>query len=379
MRTPPTLRRRSLLAAAASIPLAGWAAPAKVPAWKLAQTTTLSGPLGDLGQSLVQGAKAYFDEVNAKGGVHGKPIQLATLDDAYDVKLAVENVDTLFDESDVLALFNCFGTPLVTAMMPKVADIGIPFFAPYTGALAARPKLRNVFNIRASYPEEAERLVQHLSTLDIKRIAIAYQNNAFGKEVFDGAAQAAQKHKLPAPVSATVENDGSDAAKAAAKIADANPQAVIVGLAGKPTVDFVKSIRAKQRGVALYALSVMGTAATLKALGDDAARMSISQVVPMPGSPTALISRDFRAAWAASGTKLEPSHVALEGYINARVFVEALRRAGPKANRAALIDALWNLKNYDLGGFEIGFTEPGQNASKFVELTMVGAGGRLVR
>ncbi|MBC5764078.1 ABC transporter substrate-binding protein [Ramlibacter albus] len=379
MRTPSVLRRRTLLAAAAFVPVAGWAAPAKIPAWKLAQTTTLSGPLGDLGQALVQGAKVYFDEVNAKGGIHGKPIQLSTLDDAYDVKQALENVDTLFDENDVLALFNCFGTPLVTAMMPKVADTGIPFFAPYTGALAARPKMRNVFNIRASYPEEAERLVQHLSTLDIKRIAIAYQNNAFGKEVFNGTVQAAQKHKLPAPVSATVENDGSDAGKAAAKLADSNPQAVIVGLAGKPTVDFVKAIRAKQRGLALYALSVMGAAATLKAIGDDAARMNISQVVPLPSSPTAIVAREFRAAWSASGTKLEPSHVALEGYINARVFVEALRRSGPKTTRATLIDALWNLKQYDLGGFEIGFTEPGQNASKFVELTMVGPGGKLVR
>jgi branched-chain amino acid transport system substrate-binding protein len=379
MAFPAELRRRTVLAALAAAPLTPLAAPAKNAPWKLAQSTTLSGPLGDLGQAIQQGARAYFDELNAKGGVHGRPVQLTSLDDVYDVKKALANVEGFLEDPDTFALFNCFGTPLVSAMLPKVIESGVPFFAPYTGALAARPKARNVFNIRASYPEEAEQLVQHLATVGIKRIGVAYQNNAFGKEVFDGAVLAAQKHKLAPPPNATVENDGSDAGKAAAKLIEADPEAVIVGLAGKPTVDFVKAIRAKRRGLALYALSVLGAAATLKALGDDGIGMAISQVVPLPTSPTMGVVRDFRAAWNASGTKLEPSHVALEGYINARVFVEGLRRAGPNATRASLVDALWALKRHDLGGFEVGFSEPGRNASRFVELTMVAAGGKLVR
>lgn len=374
-------RRTALagLAALATTSLATQAAPAKGP-WKLGQSTALTGPLGDLGQAMHVGAKACFAEVNAKGGVHGRQIQLTTLDDGYDAKRAVANVEGLMEDADTFALFNCMGTPSIAAMLPKVIESGMPFFAPFTGALLARPKgVRNVFNIRASYPDEAEQLVQHLATIGIKKIAVAHQNNAFGKEVLDGAQVAMQRHKLTNAPTATVENDGSDAAKAAATLIEAQPEAVIVGLAGKPTLDFVKAIRAKRRGLALYALSVMGTPATLKALGDDAVGIAISQVVPSPLATVVPVVRDFRAAWKASGTTLEPSHLALEGYINARVFVEALKKAGPNATRASFIDSTWGIRRQDLGGFEVSFTEPGRNASRFVELTMVGRDGRLVR
>jgi ABC-type branched-subunit amino acid transport system substrate-binding protein len=374
--------RRTALARFASLaatPLAARAAPAKGP-WKLGQSTALSGPLGDLGQAMHQGAKACFDEINARGGVHGRAIQLTTVDDGYDAKRAVANVDGLMEDADTFALFNCMGTPSIAAMLPKVIESGVPFFAPFTGALLARPKgVRNVFNIRASYPDEAEQLVQHLATVGIKRIAVAYQNNAFGKEVLEGAQVAMQRHKLTDAPTATVENDGSDAAKAAATLIDAQPEAVIVGLAGKPTLDFVKALRARRRGLALYALSVMGTPATLKALGADAVGLAISQVVPSPLATVVPVVRDFRAAWKASGTALEPSHLALEGYINARVFVEALKKAGPNATRAGFIDSTWAMKRQDLGGFEVGFSEPGRNASRFVELTMAARDGRLVR
>jgi branched-chain amino acid transport system substrate-binding protein len=374
--------RRTALARFASLaatPLAARAAPAKGP-WKLGQSTALSGPLGDLGQAMHQGAKACFDEINARGGVHGRAIQLTTVDDGYDAKRAVANVDGLMEDADTFALFNCMGTPSIAAMLPKVIESGVPFFAPFTGALLARPKgVRNVFNIRASYPDEAEQLVQHLATVGIKRIAVAYQNNAFGKEVLEGAQVAMQRHKLTDAPTATVENDGSDAAKAAARLVEAQPEAVIVGLAGKPTLDFVKALRARRRGLALYALSVMGTPATLKALGADAVGIAISQVVPSPLATVVPVVRDFRAAWKASGTALEPSHLALEGYINARVFVEALKKAGPNATRAGFIDSTWAMKRQDLGGFEVGFSEPGRNASRFVELTMVARDGRLVR
>jgi branched-chain amino acid transport system substrate-binding protein len=221
--------------------------------------------------------------------------------------------------------------------------------------------------------------VQHLATIGIKRIGIAYQNNAFGKEVYEGARVAMEKHKLSGGAAVTVENNGSDAPQAAAKLAAAEPEAVLVGLAGKPTLDFVKAIRSQRRGLPLYALSVMGAAATLRALGDDAVGIAISQVVPSPANAVVPVVREFQQAWKAAGVELEPSHLALEGYINARVFCEALRAAGRNAGRAGFIEATWNLKRHDLGGFEVSFREPGRNASRFVELTMVGRDGRFIR
>jgi ABC-type branched-subunit amino acid transport system substrate-binding protein len=381
LHSTPALRRRTFVRS-----LATWPLLAQLPVLaqdttplKICQSIALTGPLGDLGQAMHQGARACFAAVNAGGGVNGRKVDLVVQDDGYDVKRAVANVDAFMADKASFALFNCMGTPMIEAMLPKVIDSGIPFFAPFSGALLARPKVRNVMNIRASYPDEAEQLVQHLATIGIKRIAIAYQNNAFGKEVYEGARLALDKHKISGATAVTVENNGSDAATAAATLAAANPEAVLVGLAGKPTIDFVKAIRQQRRGLPLYALSIMGSAATLKALGDDATGIAVSQVVPSPGNSVVPVVREFQQAWKAAGVTLEPSHLALEGYINARVFIEALRRAGRNPTRASFIDATWNLKRHDLGGFEASFSEPGKNASRFVELTMVGRDGRFIR
>lgn len=378
----PALSRRHLLAgtAAAALPWLGLGhALAQDSTIVLGQSTDLSGPLADLGQAMHQGAQLAFNAANARGGIHGRSITLHTLDDAYDVKKAEANAKQLLADSSTFALFNCMGTPHVEAMLPLVKESGIPFFAPFTGAQSARVPARNVFNIRAGYADEAEKQIQHLVTVGIKRIAIAYQANSFGKEVYNNVQRAMAKLQLPEGVSAAVANDGSDAKAAAQKIAQAEPEAVILGLAGKPTLEFVKAFRALRRGTALYALSVLGTPTALAALGPDAAGLNISQVVPMPNSPTVGISREFLQAWKASGAKTEPSHLALEGYINARVFCETLQRAGKNLTRASFIDALWTYKKFDLGGFEINATEPGHNASRFVELTLVGRDGKFMR
>ena len=378
----PALRRRTLLAGAIALPLAHWSrsTTAQEGPIRIGQSTALTGPLGDLGSAMHQGAKAAFAGINAKGGVHGRSIELTTLDDAYEVPKALANVDRFLADPGNFAHFNCMGTPMIDAMLPKVVQSGVPFFAPFTGAQLSRTKdARSVFNIRASYADEAEKLVQHLSTIGIQRIGIVYQNNSFGKEVFSAAEQSIGKLKLPAAVTVTVENNASDAGAAAAKLAGADLEAIVIGLAGKPTLEFVKAFRALKRGVTLYALSVMGTPATVKALGADATGMAISQVVPLPSNVVMPVVRDFQAAWKASGATAEPSHLALEGYLNARVFAEALQRAGRNPTRAAFIDATWALKKWDLGGFEINASTPERNASRFVELTLIGRDGRFLR
>jgi branched-chain amino acid transport system substrate-binding protein len=378
-----TISRRRALASLActslAAPWAAWAAEEAQGPVKISQSIALSGPLGDLGQAMHQGAQVCFAAVNAQGGVNGRKIVLETLDDGYDVKRAVANVGTFLGNKDTFALFNCMGTPMIEAMLPQVVESGVPFFAPFTGAKLARPKgVRNILNIRASYSDEAEQMVQHLTTIGIKRIGIAYQNNAFGKEVFDSVHAAMQKQQLNPLGTVTVESNGSDAATASSKLVQVEPETVIVVLAGKPALDFIKAFRAQRRGVPLYAFSVMGAAATLRAIGDDAVGVAVTQVVPSPGSPAVAVVRDFHAAWKAAEAKLEPSHLALEGYINARVFVEALKKTGRNLTRERFIDSTWALKRTDLGGFDVAFSEPGKGASRFVELTMLGRGGRFV-
>lgn len=378
----PRLSRRTLLAGTAAVALP-WlqAGPANAQESQivLGQSTDLTGPLGELGSAMHQGAQAAFAAVNARGGIQGRSIVLNTLDDQYDVQKGLANVKQLMADPNTFALFNCMGTANVEAMLPMVLESGIPFFAPFTGAQLSRVPQRNVFNIRASYAEEAEKLVQHLNTLGIKRIAIAYQANSFGKEVFNATQRSMAKLGLPDGPSATVENNASDAAAAAAKIAQAQPEAVLIGLAGKPAMEFVKSFRALRRGTSLYGLSVLGTSANIAALGADGVGMALTQVMPLPTNPVVPVSREFMQAWKAIGAKAEPSHLALEGYINARVFCEALQRAGKNPTRASFIDATWSLRKLDLGGFEVHATEPGRNASRFVELTLVGRDGKYVR
>lgn len=347
---------------------------------KIGQSIAMSGPLADLGLAMHQGAKACFDALNAKGGVNGQAIELQARDDAYDVAKAVSNVKAFLADDSVFCLFNCMGTPMVAASLPLANEAGVPYFAPFTGALLARPKdVRNVFNIRASYPEEAEELVKHLVTIGLRKIAVVQQNNAFGKEIFDGAEKALGERSLSSVVSAKVENDASDVQAAIDTIAKAAPEAVIIGLAGKPAMEFIKGMRRVRRGLPLYTTSVMGAASSVKALGEDAVGLTVSQVVPLPGNTVKPVVRDFQRDWKASGTSLEPSHLALEGYINARVFAEALRKSGRSPARSAFLDAAWGLRGVDMGGFRIDARGPGTNASRFIELTMISRGGQFIR
>lgn len=382
--TPPPqgLSRRQLLAVvgtgALGLPMAARAQEGST--IKLCQSTTLTGPLGELGQAIHQGAKIGFATINARGGIGGRTIELETRDDGYDVKRALANVTDFLADRQTFALFNCFGTPLVEAMLPQVIAVGVPFFAPLTGSEFPQARTaRNFFTVRAGYNDEAAKTIQHLATLGIRRIGIAYQNNPFGEQVIAAAQAAMTQYGVTATATVAVEPSGADAASAAAKLVDSQPTAVLVGLAGQSAVDFIKALRAKRRGLPLSALSVMSTPAMLKAIGSDAAGLSFSQVVPPVNNRTVPVVRDFLQAWKEGGATVEPSNLALEGYINARVFAEVLNRAGRNPTRGAFIDAAWKMRHYDLGGFEVGFTQPGRNASSFVELVMIGKEGRIVR
>lgn len=385
-----SLRRRSVLASAlTALPWWGLAgaqtqekAPGNAPesSIKIYQSTALTGPLGDLGSAMHQGAMAAFARVNGRGGVHGRSIELRTLDDGYEVARAKANIEKMLLEPECFALFNCMGTAMIEAVLPQVQETGVPLFAPFTGAQLARVKgARNVFNIRASYADEADKIVRHLTTLGITRIALVYQNNTFGKDVQAGMQAAMAQLTITPVVTTTVKDDSSDAQAAAQKIADIPCEAVIVGLAGKPALNFVQAFRPLRRGVSVYGLSVIGTSANLKALGAEAAGLAITQVVPLPTNAVVPVVRDFQQDWKALGATAEPSHLALEGYINAQVFIEALQRAGKDPTRAAFIHATWGLKKLDLGGFQLSASSTERSASNFVELTLVGRDGRLIR
>lgn len=345
----------------------------------LGQTTALSGPLGDLGQDVLKGATVYFDALNAKGGVLGRKVVLVTKDDAYNVQKTQEFINAMVAEKATFALFGTFGTPNNEALIPVAQKAGLPVVMPFTGAPSVRaPGLSGVFNLRASYADEAEKLVQHVTTIGFKKIAIAYQNNTFGKEVLAAATASLEQRQLKPVAVAPVDNDASNAAAATATLMAAGPDAIILGLAGKPTIEVIKSVNKQNKGLQMYALSVLASAANLKALGPDGVGVAISQVVPFPSRGSLPIVREYQAAMTAAG-HTDFSHLSLEGYMNAKTLAEAMRRAGPKLTREGLVSALNGMKEYDVGGVVLNFGKGPQSASRLVELTVVGNRGNLVK
>ena len=345
----------------------------------LGQSTALSGPLGDLGQEVLKGSKAYFDALNARGGINGRKIVLISKDDAYDPKKTVENVEAFIAGGETFALFGTFGTPNNEALIPVALKAGMPVLMPYTGAPSIRkPELVGVFNLRASYADEAEKLIQHLTTIGFKKIGIAYQNNSFGKEVLTAATAALEQRQLKPVAAVSVENNASDAAAAATKLLAAQPDALVLGLAGKPTIEVIKNVNQSRKGLQMYALSVLATVGNLKALGNDGSGVAISQVVPFPSNTVMPLVRDYQQAMKAAGVN-EFSHLSLEGYLNARVVAEGIRRAGRNLSRESLITSLQSINRMDMGGMEIGFGKGASSASKFVELTVINSQGRLVK
>lgn len=345
----------------------------------LGQSTALSGPLGDLGQEVLKGAKVYFDALNARGGVNGRNIKLVSKDDAYDSKKTLENVQSFIAGDTTFALFGTFGTPNNEALIPVAQKAGLPVLMPYTGAPSIRSKTASgVFNLRASYTDEVGKLIEHLATLGTKKIAIAYQNNAFGKEVLAAAIDAMERRKLKPLLAVSVENDANDAPAAAEKLVATNPEAVLLALAGKPSIEAIKNIIQRRRGMQLYALSVLATPSNLRTMGADGAGVAISQVVPFPTNVNIALVNEYNLAMMAAG-HTELSHLSLEGFINAKVVTEGLRRAGRNLTRASLVSALEAMHGYNLGGMEVSFGQGAASGSRFVELTMVNAKGKLIK
>jgi len=345
----------------------------------IGQTTALTGPVADLGKDIVRGARVYFDALNASGGIHGRKIVLVSRDDGYNAAKAAEFVKGFVADKSTFAIFNPLGTPANMALLPLTQEAGMPVMAPYTGTLAVRsPDAVGVFNVRASYADEATKLVEHLTTIGLTKIAVAYQNNAFGKEALDATEAVLAKRNLKLAAAVSIENDASDAVAASEKMLASNPEAVLLGLAGKPTIAVIKYVAQHRRGLSMYALSVLASAANLKLLGPDGIGVTIAQVVPFPTSRTSPIAREYRQAMEKAG-HTDVSHVSLEGYINARIMAEGLRRAGRDLTRKGFVDAMHSMKRYDIGGFEVSFGKGGTSGSHLVDLTLIGSDGRLIR
>ncbi len=368
------LARRILLAAAlaAGMPLSS--AQAQI---TIGQTAGQTGAVAASVKEATQGARMYFDIVNASGGVNSQKINLVSLDDKFDPKLAVANAKALIDQG-VLALFLTRGTPHTQAIMPMLSERKVPLVAPSTGAMMLhKPVHPWLFNVRAAYQREAERAIEHLSLIGMDRVAIVQVDDTFGEDAVLGA-----MHGLAKVNKAAVAHEKYDRAKPdfepiIPRLLAKQPQAVLFIGSGTAVVQGMKAVRGAGSSAQLVTLSNNASAGFIKDLGDVAHGVIVSQVFPYERSIAKPIIKEALEAALKAGVELTPTVV--EGYISAKVLVEGLKRAGPKPTRDGLRKALEGMSRYDLGGIELGYGPTDHTGLDYVDLAIVDQTGKFRR
>ncbi|MEI8157614.1 MAG: ABC transporter substrate-binding protein [Burkholderiales bacterium] len=344
----------------------------------IGQFAAISGPAAQLGQRMQLGMQAYFTAVNAQGGVHGRSIKLLTRDDGYEPEKAVVAVKALINDDKVFALAGSVGTPTGLAALPILTEAQVPLIGMFTGAQALRePFNRQVFHVRASYFDETERIVQHLTTLGAKKIAVFYQNDAYGKAGLEGVVRALAKRQLKPVSTATVERNSVDVAQTLEALLKSEPEAIVQISAYKSCAALIKQARSKGYGGQFFNVSFVGSRALADELGDTGQGVVISQVVPFPYAQGSPIVREYQLRMTESGQK-DFDFSSLEGYLTAKVLVEGLRRAGKGLTREALINSLESMHDVNLGGFTINYSTKDHQASNFTDLTIIGRGGKFM-
>jgi ABC-type branched-subunit amino acid transport system substrate-binding protein len=345
----------------------------------LGQSAAFSGPAAQLGIQLNMGAKIFFNALNASGGVNGSTVELRTLDDGYEPDRCKANTEK-FIKDDVFALFGYVGTPTCQAALPQVVDSKIPFFGPFTGAEALRePFHKSVFHLRASYYDETALIVRQLTALGLKKIAVFYQNDAYGKAGLEGVTRALKAQDLAPVALGTVERNTVNVAQAVKDIAAKMPDAVVQIGAYKSCAAFIREARKAGYGGTFFNVSFVGTQALADELGKEARGIVVSQVMPFPFSTTTAISREYLEAVRKSGGEAQPNYSSMEGYLAAKVLTEGLKRAARNPSREQLISALETIHNGNFGGFSVEFGPKDHVASRFVDLSMLTEDGKVRR
>lgn len=341
------------------------------------QAAPLKGPAAALGQGMKAGIEAAFTEANKKGGVHGRKLKLISRDDGYEPDRSIEATKTLIEQDKVFALIGPVGTPTSAATQPIATAAGVPFIGPFTGAGFLRnPKLSNVINVRASYNEETEAWIDHLTKdLKIKDIAILYQEDGFGRVGLAGVKAAMKKRGLKLVAEGTYRRNTVAIKMAVLDIKSANPDAVVMVGAYKPCAAFIKLAHKLDFNPVFVNISFVGAAALAKELGPDGKGVVISQVVPFPWDASRKVVADYQAAIKAVDPAAKPAFVSLEGYLVGRLAVAGLERAGETPSREGFLKAIKEPGKFDFGGLTLNFGPQQNQGLHHVFMTVIQGDG----
>ena len=340
------------------------------------QSAVFSGPSQDLGREMRLGIKIAFHEANQAGGVHGRKLQLKTLDDSYETDYAFHVTKWLIERAQVFALIGAVGTPTSRVSSPLAHDAGVPFLAPFTGAEFLRdPALDNVVNLRASYYQETEEMIARLAEdLGVTRVGVFYQDDSFGTNGLEGVRRALERRGLEPVGSWRYQRNSGAVRQAAAGIVAANPEAVVMIGTQDPVATAIELAR-RDIDPVFMTVSFVGGAALAKALGEDGHGVYITQVVPFPRDAGIPVVARYQAALSAYDPQAEPGFVSLEGYLAGRLVIYGLETCGRELSRECFLDALHTSEAIDLVGFRLKYGPGDNQGSDEVFLTVIGEDG----
>ena len=340
------------------------------------QVAAFTGPAQDLGQGMRQGILAAFDEANRGGGIGGRTLELKTRDDGYEPEKTVAATKQILDDDKVFAVIGAVGTPTSKANEPLATEAKVPFIGPFTGAEFLRnPFNRYVINVRASYFEETEAWIEHLTKdLGITRIAILYQDDSFGLAGLEGVQRALAKRKMSLVASGSFKRNTTAVKSALLDIMKGNPEAVVTVGPYKPIAEFIKVAHQIKFNSVFVAISFVGSDLLAKELGNDGAGVIVSQVVPFPWDVSLPVVASYQKALVADDANAQPGFVSLEGYLTGRLTVEALKRIDGEPTREKLLDAIYGAP-FDLGGLTLSYGPERNQGSDQVFFTVLQADG----
>lgn len=344
---------------------------------RIGMVNAQTGPAADFGRGMRQAVEAVFAAANRAGGVHGRPIQLLVADDGYEPEQAVDQTVRLVMDEQVLALLGAVGTATSNAVLPLLAEFDIAFVGAMSGSNSLRsPVRRQVFNLRASYAQETEALVELLYRKEFRKIAVVHQNDSFGQSVLQGVSQAMTQRGLPAPAAAPFQRNTTAVRLALQRMATLQPEAIVFAGPYQPAAAFIRQARKQGITAQFAAVSFVGSESLLALLGSEGEGMLISQVVPSPADEGLEAAQTCRRE-LRQHAPVPLGHVEFEACLSAHLLVKALWQAGPSFSRPGLVRALEGLAVSDLGGLPLGWTPASHQASDRVYLTQL-IGGRVV-
>jgi ABC-type branched-subunit amino acid transport system substrate-binding protein len=341
------------------------------------QAAALTGPASALGQGMKVGLEAAFAEVNKAGGVKGHKLELKSADDGYEPTKSIDAVKKLIDEDKVFAIAGAVGTPTSNATQPIATTAGVPFIGAFTGTEALRaPYNPLVVNIRASYFEETEAMVEHLTKdLGATKIAIMYQDDAFGQAGLKGVKIALDKRKMTLAAEGTYERNTVEVKRALLDIKKAEPDAVIMIAAYAPAAAFIKLAKQIKLNATFVNISFVGSNALATELGAQGAGTVVTQVVPFPQDAAIPVVAKYHAALKASAPSEQPGFVSLEGYLVGRTIAAILDKMNGEPTRKGFVEAVQKSGGFDLGGFKLTYGPDSNRGSNQVYLTVIQGDG----